>query len=238
MHGLKGHQHKILVADDEASIRRILETRLMMVGYEVITAKDGQEALEAFEREQPSLIILDVMMPKLNGYQVCQALREGSDVPIIMLTALSDVADRVTGLEIGADDYMIKPFSPKELESRIRCILRRFEKLETPNSSMARVIQIGSLEIDPNKRQVCRNHERIQLTHLEFNLLELLVNHRGEAVSRLEFLQKVWGFTPSGNLDTRVVDVHMSRLRHKLQNCGDQRAIIISVRGVGYALQS
>lgn len=209
----------------------------MMVGYQVITAKDGQEALEVFAQEQPHLIILDVMMPKLNGYQVCQTLRAASDVPIIMLTALSDVADRVTGLEMGADDYMIKPFSPKELESRIRCILRRFEKLGDAGQSMAKVIQVGSLEIDANKRQVCRKQERIQLTHLEFNLLELLVEHRGEAVSRLEFLQKVWGFTPSGNIDTRVVDVHMSRLRHKLQDDEDQAAVIISVRGVGYALQ-
>ena len=138
----------ILVVDDEASIRRILETRLSMIGYQVVTASDGEEALEAFRRTSPDLVVLDVMMPKLDGYGVCQELRKESDVPIVMLTALGDVADRITGLELGADDYVVKPFSPKELEARIRCVLRRVEKegggagipnsgsdrLSTPNS--------------------------------------------------------------------------------------------------------
>ena len=118
----------ILVVDDEASIRRILETRLSMIGYQVVTACDGIEALEAFRRTSPDLVVLDVMMPKLDGYGVCQELRKESDVPIVMLTALGDVADRITGLELGADDYVVKPFSPKELEARIRCVLRRVDK--------------------------------------------------------------------------------------------------------------
>jgi len=117
----------ILVVDDEASIRRILETRLSMIGYQVVTACDGEEAIEAFHRVLPDLVVLDVMMPKLDGYGVCQELRKESDVPIVMLTALGDVADRITGLELGADDYVVKPFSPKELEARIRCVLRRVE---------------------------------------------------------------------------------------------------------------
>ena len=114
----------ILVADDEASIRRILETRLSMIGYKVVTACDGKEALKLFKDYDPDLVVLDVMMPKLDGYGVCQELRKDSDVPIVMLTALGDVADRITGLELGADDYVVKPFSPKELEARIRCVLR------------------------------------------------------------------------------------------------------------------
>ena len=114
----------ILVVDDEASIRRILETRLTMIGYQVITAADGEEALEAFRRQPADLVVLDVMVPKLDGYGVCQELRKESDVPIVMLTALGDVADRITGLELGADDYVVKPFSPKELEARIRCVYK------------------------------------------------------------------------------------------------------------------
>lgn len=234
---MKDQQQKILVADDEASIRRILDTRLSMMGFVVITAADGEEALQVFQHQEPDLIILDVMMPKLNGYQVCQALRQESDVPIIMLTALSDVADRITGLEMGADDYMVKPFSPKELESRIRCILRRVNKPNAAHQKSAGVIQVGHLEIDTNKRQVYKHNERIQLTHLEFNLLELLVSRPGEPISRVEFLQKVWGYSPDGKIDTRVVDVHMSRLRNKLKEDADEPDMILSVRGVGYAIQ-
>ena len=122
---MESHKEKILVVDDEASIRRILETRLSMIGYDVITAGDGEEALTTFRKVDPDLVVLDVMMPNLYGYGVCQEIRKESDVPIIMLTALADVADRITGLELGADDYIAKPFSPKELESRIRSILRR-----------------------------------------------------------------------------------------------------------------
>ena len=141
-------REKILIVDDEVSIRRILETRLSIMGYQVYSVADGEEALIAFKREQPNLVILDLMMPKLDGYGVCQELRKDSDTPIIMLTALGDVSDRITGLELGADDYVIKPFSPKELEARIRSVLRRFNKLNgntnLPNSG---IINIGSLKV-------------------------------------------------------------------------------------------
>ena len=126
---METQKEKILVVDDEASIRRILETRLSMIGYDVVTAADGEEALDIFHEAIPDLVVLDVMMPKLDGYGVCQELRKESDIPIIMLTALGDVADRITGLELGADDYVVKPFSPKELEARIRSVLRRVEKM-------------------------------------------------------------------------------------------------------------
>ncbi len=125
---METHKERILVVDDEASIRRILETRLAMIGYEVVTAADGEEAIQTFRDSEPDLVVLDVMMPKLDGYGVCQELRKESDIPIIMLTALGDVADRITGLELGADDYVVKPFSPKELEARIRSVLRRVDK--------------------------------------------------------------------------------------------------------------
>jgi OmpR family response regulator RpaB len=235
LRNLSGEKGTILVVDDEASIRRILQTRLEMIGYSVVTASDGEEALSAFHRETPDLIVLDVMMPKLDGYGVCQELRKQSDVPIIMLTALADVADRITGLELGADDYMTKPFSPKELEARIASILRRrFHKTDIniiPNSG---IIHVGDLKIDTNKRQVHKNDQRIRLTGIEFSLLELLVNHSGRVFSRLEILQQLWGLVGGFHTDTRVVDVHISRLRTKVESDPNLPEFIITARGNGY----
>jgi len=235
---LESHKEKILVVDDEASIRRILETRLSMIGYEVVTAGDGEEALAMFRDEIPDLVVLDVMMPKLDGYGVCQELRKESDVPIIMLTALSDVADRITGLELGADDYVVKPFSPKELEARIRSVLRRVDHRNgssgIPSSG---VMHISNIRIDANKRQVYKGEERIRLTGMEFSLLELLVGKSGEAFSRADILQEVWGYTPERHVDTRVVDVHISRLRAKLEEDPSNPELILTARGTGYLFQ-
>lgn len=231
-------KEKILVVDDETSIRRILETRLSMIGYEVISASDGEEALNIFRTEYPNLIVLDVMMPKLDGYGVCQELRKESDVPIIMLTALGDVSDRITGLELGADDYIVKPFSPKELEARIRAVLRRVEKLTVsahiPSSG---IIHIGFLKVDTNKKQVYKNNERIRLTGMEFSLLELLVSRAGDPFSRSAILKEVWGYTPERHVDTRVVDVHISRLRAKLEDDPSNPDLILTARGTGYLFQ-
>ena len=226
-----------LVVDDEASIRRILETRLSMIGYKVITACDGEEALELFRQRLPDLVVLDVMMPRLDGYGVCQELRKDSDVPIVMLTALGDVADRITGLELGADDYVVKPFSPKELEARIRCVLRRVEKEQVPGIPSTGVIEIGNLRIDTNKRQVFQGSERIRLTGMEFSFLQLLVSRSGEAFSRGEILRQVWGYTPERHVDTRVVDVHISRLRSKLEDDPANPELILTARGTGYLFQ-
>lgn len=235
---METHKEKILVVDDEASIRRILETRLSMIGYSVVTAADGEEAIIVFRKEMPSLIVLDVMMPKLDGYGVCQEIRKESNVPIIMLTALGDVADRITGLELGADDYVIKPFSPKELEARIRAIFRRVEKINfntgIPTSG---ILKIGLIKIDTNRRQVYKNNERIRLTGMEFSLLELLVGRSGEAFSRAAILQEVWGYTPERHVDTRVVDVHISRLRAKLEEDPSNPDLILTARGTGYLFQ-
>ena len=227
----------ILVVDDEASIRRILETRLSMIGYQVITACDGEEALELFRQRSPDLVVLDVMMPKLDGYGVCQELRKDSDVPIVMLTALGDVADRITGLELGADDYVVKPFSPKELEARIRCVLRRVDKEQLAGIPSTGVIEIGNLRIDTNRRQVFQGNGRIRLTGMEFSLLELLVSRSGEAFSRSEILRQVWGYTPERHVDTRVVDVHISRLRSKLEDDPANPELILTARGTGYLFQ-
>jgi OmpR family response regulator RpaB len=234
---LENYKEKILVVDDEASIRRILETRLSMIGYDVVTAADGEEALGIFQEATPDLVVLDVMMPKLDGYGVCQELRKETDVPIIMLTALGDVADRITGLELGADDYVVKPFSPKELEARIRSVLRRVEKGGAAGIPSSGVMAIGNIKIDTNKRQVYKSDERVRLTGMEFSLLELLVSRSGEPFSRSEILQEVWGYTPERHVDTRVVDVHISRLRAKLEDDPSNPELILTARGTGYMFQ-
>ena len=228
---METHKEKILVVDDEASIRRILETRLSMIGYDVVTAADGEEALETFRRAEPDLVVLDAMMPKLDGYGVYQELRKESNVPIIMLIPLGDVADRITGLELGADDYVVKPFSPKELEARIRSVI--------PSSGIpsSGVIHVGNIKIDTNKRQVYKGDERVRLGGMEFSLLELLVSRSGEPFSRSEILQEVWGYTPERNVDTRVVDVHISRLRAKLEDDPSNPELILTARDTGYLFQ-
>lgn len=235
---MESHKEKILVVDDEASIRRILETRLVMIGYDVVTASDGEEALTTFRASFPDLVVLDVMMPKLDGYGVCQELRKESDVPIIMLTALTDVADRITGLELGADDYIAKPFSPKELESRIRSILRRrSSKTSAKGIPDSGIIEIDNLKIYTNKRQVYRGNERIRLTGVEYSLLELLASHSGKSFSRAEILQQIWGYGAEQHADTRVVDVHISRLRSKLETDPNNPEFILTTRGTGYLFQ-
>lgn len=232
-------QEKILVVDDEASIRRILETRLKLAGYNVITAADGQEALDQFNSFQPDLVILDVMLPKMDGYEVCREIRKTSDTPIIMLTAVADVSNRIQGLEIGADDYVVKPFSPSELEARIKAVLRRTveRQQEAGQSKSTNVITIGHLKIDLNKRQVTRKNERIRLTGMEFSLLELLVTNSGRPFSRGEILQQVWAYPPDHRIDTRVVDVHISRLRSKLEEDSSNPDLILTARGIGYMFQ-
>ena len=191
-------RQRILLADDEASIRRILETRLKMAGYDVVTAADGEEAVNAFNKYNPDLVVLDVMMPKMDGYGVTREIRRTADVPIIILTALGDVSERITGLELGADDYVIKPFSPKELEARVKAVLRRTNNRETvtPSGKVTKnVITTGNIKIDTARRQVFRKNERIRLTGMEFSLLELLVNNSGQAFSRNEILQHSWGLS-------------------------------------------
>ena len=232
---------KILVADDEANIRRVLETRLAMQGHEVRMAENGAEALEIFRGFEPDVVVLDVMMPELDGFAVVERIRAQSEVPIILLTALGDVADRITGLQLGADDYMVKPFSPKELEARIRCVLRRVNTATSGGGGQtgrnAHVVVLGDLSVDFNRRQAHRGEERIRLTGMEFNLLELLISRSGEPISRLDMLEKVWGYKPERSSDSRVVDVHISRLRAKLEEDPDNPELILTARGMGYMFQ-
>ena len=233
------HQ-KILVADDEASIRRILEARLGMIGYDIVTATDGEEAIAAFNKHNPDLVVLDVMMPKMDGYGVTREIRRTSDVPIIMLTAKGDDMDKILGLDYGADDYMTKPFNILEVKARIKAVLRRTNTKEVaaPTSKIAKnVITTGNIRIDTARRQVFRKNERIRLTGMEFSLLELLVNNSGQAYSRNEILQHVWSYPPDHRIDTRVVDVHISRLRSKLETDPANPELILTARGIGYMFQ-
>lgn len=236
-----GSKSKILIVDDEPMIRRILSTRLTMAGYDVVLATNGEEALDCFKKETPDLVVLDVMMPKMNGLEVCQELRKSTEIPIIMLTALGDVADRITGLQLGADDYLPKPFSPKELEERINAILRRFKTPGSANSpsdaNAPGILQAGPLRIEIYKRQVFLNGKRIGLTGMEFDLLELLASNAGKTVSRSDILQKVWGYSPRHYADMRVVDVHVSRLRSKIGDNPKNPEYIHTDWGTGYFFQ-
>jgi len=225
---------KILVVDDEASIRQIVEARLRMAGYDVVTASDGIEALEQATIEQPDLIVMDIMMPRMDGLQVCRELRKTMTTPIIMLTAKGDVSDRITALELGSDDYVVKPFSPRELEARIKAVLRRIISDQTKQS----VIRVDTLIIDTGKRQVMRGDQKIKLTEMEFNLLELLAANPGRAYSRSEILHQVWGYRINQYSDTRVVDVHISRLRSKLEKDASDPELILTARGTGYMFQN
>ena len=232
----------ILVVDDEPAVRRVLLMRLQLAGYNVVSAEDGEEALEVFHSESPDLVVLDVMLPKMDGFAVCRRLRAESCVPIIFLSALESISERVAGLDLGADDYLPKPFSPKELEARISTILRRVgsgsatvEPREIPSGQG--VMRVGDLVVDTNRRQVNRGTERIALTYTEFSLLELLFRDPGHVVPRAEILEQLWGYPPRRAADLRVVDVYVARLRGKLEPDPRNPELILTVRGIGYASQ-
>ena len=219
----------ILIADDEASIRRILETRLKMIGYDVVTAADGEEAVSAFNKHNPDLVVLDIMMPKMDGYGVTREIRRTSDVPIIILTALGDVSERITGLELGADDYVVKPFSPKELMARVKAVINRVNP-EIAESKERYIF--GSLVIDVPSHSVRIDGENINLTPKEFDLLVCLVQNKGVALSRERILMKVWNYDYYG--EDRTVDTHIKMLRGHLK---DYRDCIVTVWGVGYKFE-
>ena len=231
---------RLLLAEDEAAMSEALKDILTYHKYQVDTVDNGEDALAYAQVGEYDGIILDIMMPKMDGYGVCREVRRTSDVPIIILTALGDVSERITGLELGADDYVVKPFSPKELEARVKAVLRRTNNRETvaPTGKVTKnVITTGNIKIDTARRQVFRKNERIRLTGMEFSLLELLVNNSGQAYSRNEILQYVWAYPPDHRIDTRVVDVHISRLRSKLETDPANPELILTARGIGYMFQ-
>lgn len=221
---------KILVVDDEQSIRELLEFNLKKNGYETLTAADGREALQ--KAEGTDLILLDLMLPEIDGIEVCRRLKAAArtaDIPIIMLTAKAEEVDRIIGLEMGADDYVAKPFSMRELMARIKAVLRRSSSSDRNNSN---VLVIERLKIDFASYQVWLADASVPLTPKEFDLLKLLVTNQGRAFSRDELLERVWGYEYYG--DTRTVDVHIRHLRSKLAADEALSNAIETVRGVGY----
>ncbi|QMV85940.1 response regulator transcription factor [Corynebacterium hindlerae] len=217
---------KILVVDDDPAISEMLTIVLQAEGFDTVAVMDGGEAVATFEREQPDLILLDLMLPGMNGIDICRAIRQESVVPIVMLTAKTDTVDVVLGLESGADDYVNKPFKPKELVARIRARLRRTD--EEPSE----IIEIGDLTIDVPGHLVRRGDEEIQLTPLEFDLLLEMARKPRQVFTREELLEKVWGYRHAS--DTRLVNVHVQRLRAKIEKDPENPTIVLTVRGVGY----
>ena len=223
-------RQKILVADDEASIRRILETRLKMVGYDVVTAEDGEEAVEVFNKTNPDLVVLDVMMPKLDGYGLLKELRSrGMDTPVLFLTSKDAIEDRVKGLDMGADDYMIKPFDFDELLARIRVMTRK----RTGNRS--NVFTLRDLTVDTGRRTVSRGGTEISLLPKEFTILEYMIKNQGIVLSREQIENQIWNYEYSGTSNN--VDVYISRLRKKIDSEHTVK-LLHTIRGVGWVLRA
>ena len=224
---------KVLVVEDESSIREVVKLYLKRAGYEVRVAKDGLEAIEALTKEMPDLIVLDLMLPHVDGMEITRWLRERGDVPIIMLTARREEADRIAGLEMGADDYVVKPFSPQELVSRVRAVLRRtYGSLSNAEKSLV----YGNLTIDPATRLVKKDGQEKVLTAKEFDLLLVLARHPRQVFSRNQLLDRVWGL--SDYIDPSTVTVHVRRLREKIESDPSNPEHIVTVWGVGYKFET
>jgi DNA-binding response OmpR family regulator len=221
---------RILLVDDEQSIQTLLSYPLRKDGYHVTSAQDGREALQRFEEARFDLVILDLMLPKLDGVEVCRELRSRSQVPIIMLTAKGSETDKVAGLEVGADDYITKPFSMREFRSRVKAALRRSRMGGEPDGE--ETIDHGELKIDFGRRMVTLREEEIKVTYVEFEILGALARSPGRVLSRETLLEHVWG--DSEYRDPRTVDVHIRHLREKLENDPKDPEFLFTVRGVGY----
>jgi DNA-binding response OmpR family regulator len=222
---------RILLVDDEHSVQTLLTYPLLKEGYEVISAHDGREALDRFAQQRFDLVVLDIMLPKLDGIEVCRRLRGRSQVPIIMLTAKDDEIDKVLGLEVGADDYITKPFSVREFRSRVRAALRRSEILRARGGGEAPIVA-GQLEIDFERRAVAVRGEEARLTYVEFEILAALASAPGRVLTRDVLLEQVWG--DAAFRDPRTIDVHIRHLREKIERDPRQPEYLLTVRGVGY----
>jgi DNA-binding response OmpR family regulator len=226
---------KILVVEDDRNLLDSLKYNLRREGYNVVTAIDGAAALDVARLEKPDLVILDVMLPKLNGFEVCRILRKEMPVPILMLTAKTDEVDKIVGLEIGADDYMTKPFSMRELLARLGALLRRAEMSKLQLASEQKTLKIGDLEIDVGRHQASNRGSRLDLTPKEYDLLVFLATNNGLVFSREQLLDRVWGYDFAG--DTRTVDVHIRWLRQKIESDPAKPERLVTVRGAGYKLE-
>jgi DNA-binding response OmpR family regulator len=222
---------KILVIDDEKKIVEIIQAYLEREGYQVLSAFDGKNAIALAQNQRPDLIVLDLMLPEISGWDVCRMIRKESDVPIIMLTARDEVTDKIIGLEMGADDYVTKPFDPKELVSRVRAVLRRAESRTIPKS----IIQIANLFIDYDKRQVKRGETVLELTPNEFDILRVMAENPGRVFSRMQLLDKVQGDAYEGY--ERTIDSHIKNLRKKIETDPEHPRYVMTVHGVGYKLE-
>jgi DNA-binding response OmpR family regulator len=225
-----GRAARILLVDDEQPVQKLLSFPLEKEGYEVVSALDGQEALKRFENERFDLVVLDIMLPKIDGLEVCRRLRARSAVPIIMLTAKAEEIDKVLGLEIGADDYITKPFSMREFRSRVRAALRRAEMSELNGGDEP--LDRGELHIDLAKRTTELSGKPVQLTYVEFEILSVLARHPGRVYTRDMLLDRIWG--DSAFRDQRTIDVHIRHLREKLESDPRNPEYLLTVRGVGY----
>jgi DNA-binding response OmpR family regulator len=221
---------RVLIVDDEPNLRHSLSYALRQEGYEVAAAEDGERALELFRESKPDLVVLDVMLPKIDGLAVCRAIRRESEVPVIMLTARSTELDTIVGLEVGADDYLAKPFSTRELIARIRAALRRAAAPRVATG--ADDVNSAGLRIDVGRHQVTVDGRSVELKPREFDLLRFLASHPGQVFARNQLLASVWGLDYSG--DSRTVDTHVKTLRERLGDAPDQPRWIETVRGVGY----
>ena len=221
---------RVLIVDDDPNLRHTLNYAFRQEGFEVVTADNGDQALASFRQTHPDLVVLDVMLPGRDGFEVCRALRRESDVPVIMLTARDTELDKVVGLEIGADDYLAKPFSTRELVARVRAMLRRTRRVE-PARADAR-IEVDDLVLDGSRHRVTLGDQTVELKPKEFDLLAFFMGHAGQVFGREQLLASVWGYDFAG--DSRTVDTHVKTLRLKLGDDAEQPRWIETVRGVGY----
>jgi DNA-binding response OmpR family regulator len=218
----------VLVVDDEPIVRDVVVRYLENAGFDTLEAEDGIVARELLEKKMPSAIVLDLMMPRMDGLELCRWIRARSDVPVIMLTALGEEADRIVGLELGADDYVTKPFSPRELAVRVKAVLRR----ATAGAPKAELLEVGDLRVDAGAREVVKAGEPLRLTATEFDLLWFLASHPRRVFSRQQLMKSVWGYQPS--FDTGTVTVHIRRLREKIEDDPSRPRYLETVWGIGY----
>ncbi len=230
---------KILIVDDEKAIVDILDHNLKREGYETVVAYDGNEAVETYQKEKPDLVLLDVMLPKSDGYSVCKTIRQTTNIPIIMVTAKEDVVDKVIGLELGADDYITKPFSVREVVARVKANLRKWDGIEASIKSENEgsdktnpTLVFGPLSLDTYKYEAKVGGKNVELTLREFELLKFLATQKGQVFSREELLEKVWGYEYFG--DVRTVDVTVRRIREKIEQNPSTPELLATKRGIGY----
>jgi DNA-binding response OmpR family regulator len=219
---------RVLVVDDEPIVRDVVVRYLERAGFETIEAGDGEEARTLLEQSSPDVVVLDVMLPRMDGLELCRWIRGRSAIPVILLTARGDESDRIAGLDLGADDYVTKPFSPRELAARVRAVLRRADAPSTPTQRIA----FGDLELDAEKREVRRTGRELRLTAREFDLLWFLATHPRKVFSRDQLMARIWGYEAA--FDTGTVTVHVRRLREKIEDSPSQPRFLQTVWGVGY----